>query len=154
MKDMMRIGQLAAIAGTTPPTVRYYEQIGLLPSGPRGTGSQRVYGEADVRQLAFIRRSREFGFSIEQVRQLASLQDCPERSCLEARNLAHTHLLEVRQKLAELNELERCIAEVVSTCDQSCAGSASAECVILEELSSSRPISGAQTSRHKCCGGL
>lgn len=124
MATMMRIGQLARMTGTTPPTIRYYEQIGLLPSGPRGPGSQRIYGEADIRRLAFIRRSREFGFSIEQVRQLASIQDCPEQSCLEARNLAYAHLVEVRQKIAELNELERCITEVVSSCDRSCAGAA------------------------------
>ncbi|MBO0865344.1 MAG: MerR family transcriptional regulator, partial [Mycobacterium sp.] len=72
----IKIGELARATGTTAPTIRYYEEIGLLPPAPR-SGGQRQYGDADVRRLTFIRRCRESGFPVEQVRVLASLtHDC------------------------------------------------------------------------------
>jgi len=134
----MKIGNLAKTTGTNAPTIRYYEEIGLLPPAAREIGSQRVYGEADVRRLTFIRRCREFGFSIDQVRLLVSLVQDRERSCWEARDLAHAHLKGVRKKLVELRELERSIAVFVKHCDQSCAGGSGADCVVLEELSHNR----------------
>lgn len=130
----LKIGSLAKAAGTSTPTVRYYEQIGLMPRPTRDAGSQRAYGEADLRRLIFIRRCRDFGFPIDQVRLLVSLVQDRERSCLEARDLAHDHLREIRRKLAELRELERSVAGFVKSCDQLCAGGPGAECVILEEL--------------------
>ena len=130
----MKIGRLAKATDTTTPTIRYYEEIGLLPTPSRQPGSQRVYGEADVRRLTFIRRCRDFGFPIEKVRLLVSLVQNRERSCSEARDLAFAHLVEIRQKLVELQELERSIASFVDSCDQSCAGGPGAACVMLEEL--------------------
>jgi DNA-binding transcriptional MerR regulator len=131
----MKIGRLAKATNTTAPTIRYYEDIGLLPSPPRQSGNQRVYGEADVRRLTFIRRCRDFGFPIDKVRLLVSLVQNRERSCMEARDLAFEHLTEVRQKLDELRELEGSIAAFVDSCDQSCAGGPGTDCVILKELS-------------------
>ncbi len=84
----LRIGALAERAGTNAPTIRYYEEIGLLRPADRQAGGQRAYGEEDVRRLAFIRRCRDFGFSIEQVRSLVALVQDRERSCMEARDLA------------------------------------------------------------------
>ncbi|MGH8077962.1 MAG: MerR family transcriptional regulator, partial [Lysobacter sp.] len=148
----MRIGRLATVTNTTPPTIRYYEEIGLLSSGVRGSGSQRVYGEGDVRRLTFIRRCREFGFPIEKVRMLVSLVQDQERSCMEARDLAFAHLTEVRQKLDELRELERSIAAFVTSCDQSCAGGPGAACVMLEELSDGGASPMGQSANSSCCG--
>src|SRR3546814_5008342 len=80
-----RIGELARRTRTNPPTIRYYEEIGLLPAPARRDGGQRSYGEEDERRLTFIRQCREFGFSIEQVRSLVSLTQRHDRSCMEAR---------------------------------------------------------------------
>lgn len=130
----LKIGVLARLTGTNAPTIRYYEEIGLLPAAVRCSGSQRVYDEGDVQRLTFIRRCRDFGFSINQVRVLGSLVQNRERPCMEARDLAQEHLLTIRTKLDELRELERMVATFVLSCDQSCAGGVGADCIILEEL--------------------
>jgi DNA-binding transcriptional MerR regulator len=130
----LKIGTLAKRTGTNAPTIRYYESIGLLPFPDRENGGQRVYGDEDIKRLTFIRRCREFGFPIEQVRALANLMQDPARSCTEARDLAQVHLVAVRAKLAELEALERGIAGFVRNCDVSCVGGPGPDCVILEDL--------------------
>ena len=134
----LKIGALARQTGTNAPTIRYYEEIGLLRSAGRQAGNQRVYGDADVKSLTFIRRCREFGFSIDQVRSLVALVQDPASSCVDARDLAQEHLVAVRAKLAELKALERSIAAFVTNCDASCAGGAGPDCVILDDLSKGR----------------
>jgi DNA-binding transcriptional MerR regulator len=131
----LKIGALARQTGTNAPTIRYYEEIGLLRSAGRQAGNQRVYSDADVKSLTFIRRCREFGFSIEQVRSLVALVQDPASPCVQARDLAQEHLVAVRAKLAELKALERSIAAFVTNCDASCAGGAGSDCVILDDLS-------------------
>ncbi len=139
----MKIGNLAQATQTTTPTIRYYEEIGLLPLPPRQAGSQRVYGDDDVRRLTFIRRCRDFGFPIDKVRLLVSLVQDGDRSCRVARDVAYDHLSEIRQKLAELRELERSVAAFVESCDRTCLGGTGAECVMLEELAvASKPGAG------------
>jgi DNA-binding transcriptional MerR regulator len=133
-----KIGALAKQTGTNAPTIRYYEEIGLLRSAGRQSGNQRVYSDADVKSLTFIRRCREFGFSIDQVRSLVALVQDPTSSCMDARDLAQEHLVAVRAKLAELKALERSIAAFVTSCDASCAGGAGPDCVILDDLSKGR----------------
>ena len=136
--NAMKIGALARRTGTNSPTIRYYEEIGLLRSADRQAGGQRVYGDADVKQLTFIRRCREFGFSIDQVRSLVALMQDPSLSCIHARDIAQEHLVAVRMKLAELKALERSIAAFVASCDASCAGGPGTDCVILDDLSKAR----------------
>lgn len=147
----MKIGRLAKATDTTTPTIRYYEDIGLLPTASRQPGSQRVYGEADVRRLTFIRRCRDFGFPIDKVRLLVSLVQNRERSCSEARDLAVAHLVEIRQKLAELQELERSIASFVDSCDQSCVGGSGADCVMLEGLAHGSAPLQIRPQQTGCC---
>jgi DNA-binding transcriptional MerR regulator len=130
-----KIGELARRARTNAPTIRYYEQIGLLPDPDRQEGNQRRYGDADLRRLTFIRRCRAFGFGIEQVRTLAALATDENRSCTEARDLAEAHLRTVREKMRELRILEKTIAGLVETCDARCTGGPGPECVVLEDLS-------------------
>jgi DNA-binding transcriptional MerR regulator len=130
----LKIGALAKLTGTTAPTIRYYEEIGLLPSAGRQSGNQRIYGEGDVRSLTFIRRCRAFGFSIDQVRELMALVRNPVSSCTDARDIAQTHLETVRAKLTELKALERSMAAFVTSCDASCRGGAGPDCVILDDL--------------------
>lgn len=149
-----KIGVLAKQTGTNAPTIRYYEEIGLLRSAGRQAGNQRVYSAADVKSLTFIRRCREFGFSIDQVRSLVALVQDPASPCVHARDLAQEHLVAVRAKLAELKALERSIAAFVTGCDASCAGGMGPDCVILEDLSKGRkqtPGSAVQRSKMSAC---
>jgi DNA-binding transcriptional MerR regulator len=134
-----KIGELAERTRTNPPTIRYYEDIGLLPRPERQGGNQRRYSDEDVRRLTFIRRCRDFGFSIDQVRNLASVTSDSSRSCIEARDIAYAHLLDVRAKLHELQDLERSIARFVATCDAECAGGPGPACSIFDDLASKAP---------------
>src|SRR5262245_10403983 len=130
----LKIGELADRTGTSAPTIRYYEQIGLLRRAPRQAGGQRVYGYDDLERLTFIRRCREFDFSIDQVRALVAIVHDPDRSCMDARDLAAEHLSAVRAKMRELKALERSLVAFVKSCDTSCAGGPGPQCVILDDL--------------------
>ena len=138
----LRIGELARLTGTTAPTIRYYEQIGLFPPASRRSGGQRSFDGEDVKRLTFIRRCRDFGFSIEQVRVLAALVQDRGRSCLEARDLAYNHLKTVRAKLAELKRLEQTMARFVKDCEMGCVGGPGPDCAILEDLHRPQSIKG------------
>jgi DNA-binding transcriptional MerR regulator len=146
----LKIGVLAEQTGTTAPTIRYYESIGLLPPAERQGGGQRRYGAEDVRRLLFIRRCREFGFSVEQVRDLAGLVEDDARCCTEARDIVQAHLDSVRAKLAELRALESEIAAFVERCDTACVGGPGPACVPLAELARSAP---ARTTRGRPTAG-
>lgn len=147
----MSIGVVAKQTGCTVPTIRYYEEIGLLPAAARSDAGQRSYGPATLRRLTFIRRCRDFGFSIEQVRELVGLVDQPERPCMEARDIAAVHLTEVRRKLDELRELEASLTAFVCSCDTACVGGVAVDCTILEELGLPAVRSPA-TDGTGCCG--
>lgn len=134
MDRAISIGVLASRSGTNPPTIRYYEEIGLIRPADRGSNGRRTYGEADLKRLTFIRRCRQFGFPIEQVRGLVDLLDNADRSCLDARDLARDQLIAVRGKLDELRALETSLASLVLDCEAVCAGGPGPECVILEDL--------------------
>ena len=147
----LKIGELADLTATSVPTIRYYEQIGLLRRAARQAGGQRVYGREDVEHLTFIRRCREFDFSIKQVRALVALVHDPKSSCMDARDMAAEHLAAIRAKMRELKALERSLIAFVKSCDTSCAGGPGPECVILDGLAKSsaserpsvRPVSSA-----------
>jgi DNA-binding transcriptional MerR regulator len=130
----LKIGELADLTGTSVPTIRYYEQIGLLRRAARQAGGQRVYSRDDVEHLTFIRRCREFDFSIDEVRALVTIVHDPKSSCMDARDMAAEHLTAVRAKMRELKELERSLVSFVRSCDTSCAGGPGPECVILDDL--------------------
>ncbi len=135
------IGLLARQAGCSVPTIRYYEEIGLLPAVPRTEGGRRAYGTGTVRRLSFIRRCRDFGFSIEQVRELVGLVDEPNRRCVEVREVAAKHLAQVRERLVELQALEQDMAAFVQSCDVACVGGAAINCTILDDLASRSQVS-------------
>jgi len=139
----LSIGEVARQTGLTVPTIRYYEEVGLLPPAPRSDAGRRHYGEAAVRRLAFIRRCRDFGFPLEAVRGLIGLVDEAQRPCVEVRDIAALHLTEVRHKLAELQALERSLSAIVRSCDKGCAGGAVVDCSILEDL---------EGASSRCCG--
>jgi DNA-binding transcriptional MerR regulator len=131
----LTIGALAERTGCNVPTIRYYEDIGLLPPPRRGTGGQRTYAESDFARLTFIRRCRDFDFSIEQVRELVALVENSERDCVAAKDLAETHLSAVRAKLRELRALEKSLSQFATACAAQCAGGPTRDCVILDEFS-------------------
>lgn len=124
------IGEAARQSGVKVPTIRYYEQIGLLPAPPRSEGNRRQYDAADLRRLAFIRHARELGFEIEAIRAMLVLQDRPEQSCAAVDEIARTRLAEIERRIASLTalktELERMLA--------SCAHGQVAECRVIETV--------------------
>ena len=126
----MNIGELARAADIKAETVRYYERIGLLPAPPRTAGNYRDYAAADVGRLSFIRRARELGFSIGQIRMLLELADQKERSCEAVDAIAREHLAEVKRKLAGLTALRRELDRLIGQCRRGTV----AECRILEAL--------------------
>lgn len=142
----LSIGMAASSTGCTVPTIRYYEEIGLLPEAARRIGGHRVYSEADVRLLTFIRRCRDFGFPIEQIRKLVTLIGLPDRDCVELRNVAAEHLTKVQHQMKELRALERSLKSFVGECDAQCAGGPVKECVILEDLAAPAK------KKPSCCG--
>lgn len=144
--SILKIGTLAERTGTTTPTIRYYESIGLLPPADRQEGGQRRYGPADVRRLTFIRRCREFGFPVDQVRTLAALVEDRDRCCTEARDIGHAHLDAVRAKLAELQALEQILSDFVRDCDSGCAGGPGPDCIPLTQLVQAAPSGPRRTA--------
>lgn len=139
------IGELSARADCTVPTIRYYEQIGLMPKPSRGANGHRCYRDDDLKRLTFIRRCRDFGFPIDRVRDLAGLFTDGGRACVEVRDLASEQLGQVRARLAELRQLEASLASLVSSCNAACVGGTTSECVILGDLLAS-PSSVTMTS--------
>lgn len=126
----LTIGGLGKATGTKVETVRYYERIGLLPRPARTGGNYRDYGPAELARLSFIRRSRDLGFSLDQIRALLRLSDDRERDCGEIDGIARAHLREVDRKLADLTALRRELKAVI----ESCAGGTVADCRIIEAL--------------------
>ncbi|EJN05466.1 helix-turn-helix domain-containing protein [Phyllobacterium sp. YR531] len=124
------IGELAKHTGVKVPTIRYYEQIGLLPPPTRTEGQQRRYDKKGISRLAFIRHARELGFEVEAIRTLLSLQDNPNQSCSTADRIASARLADVEARITSLNslrsELQRMLAE--------CACGRVAECRVIETL--------------------
>ena len=124
------IGTLSKLTGCNIETIRYYERVGLLPPPPRTEGGHRVYGEAHTKRLTFIRRSRELGFTIEEVRELLSLVDGQRYTCDEVQALTLDHLADVKQKLADLRRLERVLKNMAAQC----TGGNIPECPIIDAL--------------------
>jgi Cu(I)-responsive transcriptional regulator len=126
----MNIGELARAADTNAETIRYYERIGLLPTPPRTAANYRDYSATHVGRLAFTRRARALGFSIEQVRALLDLADQKEQSCEAVDGIARDHLAEVKRKLADLTALRRELEAMIGQCRHGTVG----ECRIIESL--------------------
>ena len=125
---------LATRTGCTPEAIRYYEREGVVPRPARaGSGRYRQYTDADVERLPFLRRARELGFSLAEVRALLTFSDGdPGRSCGEVDALARAHLTQVDAKLAQLSALRDALAGVIDQCR---GGVAVADCRILGALS-------------------
>lgn len=129
----MRIGELGRVTATKVETIRYYEQTGLLPPPARTSSNYRSYGDGHLARLSFIRRARDLGFSLDQVRALLELSDDKARDCATVDDLARDHLAEVERKIADLEALKAALSDLIA----SCCGGTVADCRILEALAPS-----------------
>lgn len=126
---MFSIGELSKRTGVKVPTIRYYEQMGLLAAPERSQGNQRRYETAGLKRLSFIKHSRQLGFSIEDIRELLELSQHPERPCRDAHGIANRHLDQVRHRIARLKRLERELKRIAE-----CDAENVADCAVIETL--------------------
>jgi MerR family mercuric resistance operon transcriptional regulator len=132
--DGLTIGQLSKLTNVNIETIRYYEKIGMLPPPPRTEGGRRMYGGLQTRMLAFIRRARELGFSLDEIRALLRLGGPEKATCGEVKTIATRHLEDIRAKLSDLKKLERLLSKTVARC----TGRAAPDCPVLEILDIAR----------------
>ena len=128
--DRLTIGKVAEQTGCHIETIRYYEKEDLLPPPGRSAGGHRLYTSDLIERLVFIRRSRELGFSMQEIRELLSVVDGRQVSCERVKNLADTHLKDIRSKISALRRMETTLREL----SNQCSGDDVPECPIIEAL--------------------
>lgn len=126
----LTIGELSKLTGVNIETIRYYEKIHVLPAPPRTEGGRRVYGEIETRTLAFIRRARQLGFTLDDIRALLALGGPGQAACSDVYSIASRHIADIRCKIADLRRLERLLSKTVAQC----SGQAVPECAVLDAL--------------------
>lgn len=128
---MFSIGELSKRTKVKVPTIRYYEELGLLPAAERTAGNQRRYDKVGLERLSFIRHARDLGFSIDAILSLIDLQDHPDRSCEAATSIAKSQLQDVRAKIKRLKTLEKELSRI----SKGCVGDGLSEhCYVLASL--------------------
>lgn len=130
------IGVLSERSGVNIETIRYYEKIGVMPNPARSAGGYRIYGPQHVRRLHFVRRGRELGFSLDELRGLLHLVDGHTFTCAQVHALTVRHLKDIRQKIIDLRRLE----QVMSDMAKQCKGDQLPECPIIDALFEMRPV--------------
>lgn len=136
----MNIGQAAAASGVSAKMIRHYESVALLPPAARTASGYRQYDERDVHTLRFIRRSRDLGFSIDEIRDLLSLWQNRRRSSRQVRALAQAHIDELSARLAKLQQMKATLEHLVHCCQ----GDERPDCPILDELAGERADAAGQ----------
>jgi MerR family transcriptional regulator, mercuric resistance operon regulatory protein len=126
----MTRGALAARSGCNIETIRYYEQIGILPPPPRSAGGHRLYGPDLVKRLTFVRRSRELGFTLEEIRALLRLVDGGGYTCAQIEALTRAHVSDIRRKITDLRKLKAVLESMAAQC----SGGTVPECPIVDAL--------------------
>lgn len=129
----MNIGEAAAASGVSAKMIRHYESVDLLPPAARAASGYRQYTSKDVHTLLFIRRARDSGFSIEQIRDLLSLWQNRERSSRQVNEVAQKHLTELQAKLEEIQAMQAVVREMLDCCH----GDDRPDCPILQKRASS-----------------
>ena len=124
------IGELARRTGVKVPTIRYYEEVGLIPTAPRTEGGQRRYGREAAERLVFIRHARELGFEPASIRELLALTAEPDRSCSEVDAIAVRHLRDVERRIASLGRLRDELGRMIAECSHGRVG----DCRVIETL--------------------
>jgi MerR family mercuric resistance operon transcriptional regulator len=128
--ETLPIGALSRRSGVKIETIRYYERVKMLAPPPRTVSGRRAYDATDLRILVFIRRARELGFSLDEIRTLLKLGGPEKASCREVRDIAAHHLEDIRAKLADLRKLEHLLARTVARC----SGKTAPDCPVLDIL--------------------
>ncbi len=128
---MLSIGDLSRQTGVKVPTIRYYEQMGLISAPERSSGNQRRYTGKELERLSFIRHARELGLTIEAIRDLVKLSANPDMPCGEAHEIASQHLAVLTGRIAQLRKLKKELERITATCDAAYIG----ECYVIQALS-------------------
>lgn len=136
--DLLPIGAAARLSGVKVPTIRFYEEIGLMPALPRTEGNRRLYSATHLQRLAFIRHARELGFPMDEIRTLLKLQDDPDQSCAAADAIATARLQDVERRIARLERLRSELRKMV----EQCAAGRVGECRVIETLADSTHTHG------------
>ena len=131
MSQLLMIGDLARRTGTKANTIRFYEEVGLLPRPARTAAGRRTYGKEDVRRLAFVRHARALGFGTAVIRSLLELGAHPDQPCEGASEIARQHLTDVEQRIKQLRALKAELGRMIVQCGE---GGRVADCRILEAL--------------------
>lgn len=139
----MNIGQASARTGVSAKMIRYYESIGLLPSAARRANGYRDYGDQDIAVLQFVRRTRDLGFSLEEVSALLALWSDKGRSSREVKQLAETHIADLERRIREMRAVMKTLRELA----QHCHGDERSECPILDDLAKPRAQGPRRTQR-------
>ncbi|MDX0407974.1 Cu(I)-responsive transcriptional regulator [Sinorhizobium medicae] len=126
----MNIGEASKVSGVSSKMIRYYEQIGLISPAVRTASSYRTYGDNDVHTLRFIRRARDLGFSVEQIKELLALWRDRSRASSDVKAVALEHIAELERKLAAIQDMTRTLKHLASHCH----GDGRPDCPIIEEM--------------------
>ena len=133
IKSDLTIGKLSEFSGVNIETIRYYEKIGIIPKPSRSQSGYRLYNEEYIKNLTFVKRSRELGFSIKEIKSILTLVKDHSYSCSEVHGLTISHLNDTRKKIKDLKKLESTLKEMAAQCE----GGLIPECPIIDELYSS-----------------
>ena len=133
---VVNIGEAANASGVSAKTIRYYEAAGLIAAANRSAGGYRVYTQADVHVLRFIKRARDLSFSIERIRRLLDLWQDRNRASRDVKRLAVDHIAEIAAKIAAMSTVRNAVQELADQCD----GDDRPECPILRDLEGSAPV--------------
>jgi len=141
--EVLTRGALAVQTGCNVETIRYYEQIGMLPPPRRSQGGHRLYGQSLVKRLNFVLRSRDLGFTLEEIRELLRMVDGGNYTCAQVEALAHQHVQDIRQKINDLKKLKLVLERMASQC----SGGKIPACPIIDALFDARtPPSSARAT--------
>lgn len=133
---LVPIGVLAKQAGSNIETIRFYEKIGIMPKPSRTEGGHRMYKPAHIERLIFIRRTRELGFTLDEVRALLRLSDGPDAVCSDVKAIAAAHLVTIKDKIADLRAMKTGLAKLIEQCDDA----QNTDCPIIKSLSTAKFI--------------
>ncbi len=126
---MRTIGEAAKHSGVTVETIRYYEREGIVPEADRHANGRRLYDEAAIARLRFIRRCRDLGFTISDISNLLDLSGASSRSCADVKEIGERHLTQVRERMVDLESLEAALIELLRACTEN-----QADCPALKQL--------------------
>ena len=148
-KGLHNIGEASALSGVSAKMIRHYEAIGLVPAANRTFANYRLYGDADVHRLRFIRRARNLGFPMKQIQVLLGLWGDPHRSSAEVKQLAQAHADDLAARIAEMQAMQRTLQTLAAHCH----GDARPECPILDDLAGPAPEGRAAGHAAPSCHG-